>query len=227
MGRWGIHSFAGCEIPSAGFCREAAGSQGSAEVPEAHDEALWPAGFDRHGQASVIPGGVAGDRQRGSPRDQTTARQPGRKLAPADPRTRTDDGQIQGRRDRVKIRRRPRLDRQPLQPPAPSRPPRHFQARPNRRPGRVASTSSLKALDCRFYKSCPVSPTMPVHEVPDLFGDVERCALTSDPATVHDDIVATKGVDPVIDVGEIADTAGRHDSPRRWCVCGWEWSCIS
>ena len=40
-------------------------------------------GFDRHGQATVIPGGDEGARQRRLPRDQALAEQPGRKLTSA------------------------------------------------------------------------------------------------------------------------------------------------
>ena len=68
---------------------------------------------------------------------------------------------FEGRKDPATIRLRPRLDPQPLQPRTPSRPPRHSQTRPSRRPGRVASTCSLRVLDCRFYSSAPVSLTMP------------------------------------------------------------------
>ena len=139
------------------FCDETAGPQGSADGSQARVETLWPAGFDRHGQASVIPSGGAGDRQRDSPRDLRLARQPGRKLAPAVPETGMDDGQIQGRQNLTEICRRPRLDPQPLQPPAPSQPPPYFQTGPSRRPGRVASTRSLRAFDCSSYRSNPVS----------------------------------------------------------------------
>ena len=59
------------------------------------------------------------------------------------------------------IRRHPRLDPQPLQPRTPSQPPRYFQTSPSRRLGRVASTRSLRPFDCRSYKACPVSLTMP------------------------------------------------------------------
>ena len=41
----------------------------------------------------------------------------------------------------------PCLDPQPLQPPTPSHPPRRFQTAPDRCPGRVAPTRSLRALD--------------------------------------------------------------------------------
>ena len=47
----------------------------------------------------------------------------------------------------------------------------HFQTRPSSRLGRVASTRSLRAFDCRSYSSYPVSLTMPC----DLFTDGECC----------------------------------------------------
>ncbi len=81
------------------------------------------AGLDRHGQASVIPGGVEGDRQRGSPRDQTMAHQSCREPAPAVQRTGSGNGLIQGRKDLAEIHRRSCLDPQPLQPRTPSQPP--------------------------------------------------------------------------------------------------------
>ena len=56
------------------------------------------------------------------------------------------------------------LDPQPFQPPPPSQSPRHFQTRPSRRPGRVASTCSLIVLDCRFFGSSLISLTMPHNE---------------------------------------------------------------
>ena len=59
------------------------------------------------------------------------------------------------------IHLRPCLDPQPFQPPTPSQSPRHFQTRPSRRPGRVASTCSLIVLDCRFFGSSLISLTMP------------------------------------------------------------------
>lgn len=43
------------EGDARGFRNETAGSQGCTDVSEARDEALWSAGFDRHGQASVRP----------------------------------------------------------------------------------------------------------------------------------------------------------------------------
>ena len=39
-----------------GFCHEAAGPPGGAEVSEAHDETLWPAVVDRHRPASILLG---------------------------------------------------------------------------------------------------------------------------------------------------------------------------
>ena len=94
-------------------CHETAGSQGCAQVPEARHETLWPATVHRHGQASVISGGVEGDRQRGLSRDRALAQQSGRELAPAVQTTRTRNGQIQGRKDPAEIRCCPYLDPQP------------------------------------------------------------------------------------------------------------------
>ena len=47
------------------FCHKTAASQGYPQVSEARDEALWSAGYDRHGQASVVPADDPGDRQCG------------------------------------------------------------------------------------------------------------------------------------------------------------------
>ena len=76
-------------------------------------------------------------------------------------RQRGSDGQVQRHQDPAEIRRRPRLDPQSFQPGTPSQPPRYFQTRPSRRLGRVASTCSLRGLDCRFFRPNPVSLTMP------------------------------------------------------------------
>ena len=67
--------------------------------------------------------------------------------------------------DLAEIHLRPCLDPQPCQPPTPSQSPRHFQTRPSRRPGRVASTCSLIVLDCRFFGSSLISLTMPTAEL--------------------------------------------------------------
>ena len=75
------------------------------------------------------------------------------------------DGAVQRHQDPAEIRLRPRLDPQPFQPRPPSQPPRYFQTRPSRRLGRVASTRSLRAFDCRSYSSYPVSLTMPSQRV--------------------------------------------------------------
>ena len=80
------------------------------------DEALWPTGFDRHGQVSLIPGCDEDDRQRESPRNQALAQQPGRKLTSAVQTARTGNGQIQGPEDPAEIRLCACLDPQPLQP---------------------------------------------------------------------------------------------------------------
>ena len=66
-----------------------------AQVPEACHETLWPAGLDRHGPASVIPGGVEGDRQRGLSEDRALAQQPGRNLTSTLSATRTRNGKVQ------------------------------------------------------------------------------------------------------------------------------------
>ena len=71
------------------------------------------------------------------------------------------NGSVQRHQDPAEIHLRPCLDPQPFQPPTPSQSPRHFQTRPSRRPGRVASTCSLIVLDCRFFGSSLISLTMP------------------------------------------------------------------
>ena len=71
------------------------------------------------------------------------------------------NGSVQRHQDPAEIHLRPCLDPQPFQPPAPSQSPRHFQTKPSRRPGRVASTCSLIVLDCRFFGSSLISLTMP------------------------------------------------------------------
>ena len=68
---------------------------------------------------------------------------------------------FRGHRDPAEIRLRPRLDPQPFQPRPSSQPPRYFQTRPSRRLGRVASTCSLRGLDCRFFRPDPVTLTTP------------------------------------------------------------------
>ena len=74
------------------------------------------------------------------------------------------NGSVQRHQDPADIHLRPCLDPQPFQPPTPSQSPRHFQTRPSRRPGRVASTCSLIVLDCRFFGSSLISLTMPAHQ---------------------------------------------------------------
>ena len=51
------------EVLESSFCNETAGSQGRTQVSETRHEALWRTGFDRHGQAPVLPGCDEGDRQ--------------------------------------------------------------------------------------------------------------------------------------------------------------------
>ena len=98
---------------------------------------------------------------------------------PAVPTTGRGTGQFQGCKDPAGIRRRPRLDPQPLQPPTPSQPPRYFQTSPNRRLGRVASTRSLRPFDCGSYKSCPVGLTMPSSVLPTRMLKVMRAKSSS------------------------------------------------
>ena len=65
--------------------------------------ALWPASFDRHGRASVLPGCDDCDRQCGRPDLRSLAQQPGRELAPAVPTTGSGNGQFQERKDPAEI----------------------------------------------------------------------------------------------------------------------------
>ena len=123
----------------------------------------------RHGRpASIVTDGLPSYRaamtvigNAATPDLRSLAQQPGREFAPAVPTTGSGNGQFQGRKDPAEICFRPCLDPQPLQPRTPSQPPRHLQAEPLGRPGRMASTCSLRPFDCRFYKSCPVNLTMP------------------------------------------------------------------
>ena len=71
-------------------------------------------------------------------------------------------GSGQSHQDPADIHLRPGLDPHPCQPPTPSQSPRHFQTRPSRRPGRVASTCRLIVLDGRFFGSSLIRLTMPV-----------------------------------------------------------------
>ena len=102
------------------------------------------------------------DRQCGRPDLRSLAQQPGREPAPAVQTTGCANGQFQGRKDPAEICFRPCLDPQQLQPRTPSQPPCNFQTGPDRRLARVASIGSLRPLDCRFYRSCPVGLTMPL-----------------------------------------------------------------
>ena len=94
-------------------------------------------------------------------RDQALAQQPGGKLTSTLSKAGRGNGSVQRHQDPAEIHLRPCLDPQPFQPPTPSQSPRHFQTRPSRRPGRVASTCSLIVLDCRFFGSSLISLTMP------------------------------------------------------------------
>ena len=77
--------------------------RGCTQVFETRDEALWPAGVDRHGRASVLPGCDDCDRQCGRPDLRSLAQQPGRELAPAVPTTGSGNGQFQERKDPAEI----------------------------------------------------------------------------------------------------------------------------
>jgi len=88
-----------------GFRDETPGSQGCTDVFEAHDEALRSAGFDRHGQASVIPRSDECDRQCGRPDLRSLPQQPGGKFTPAVQTTGRGNGEIPGRQDHAEIRR--------------------------------------------------------------------------------------------------------------------------
>ncbi len=61
--------------------------------------------------------------------------------------------------------RRPGLDPHLLQPPTPAQSPRQFHTRPSRRPGRVASTCSLRVLECRCFGASLISLTMPWSDI--------------------------------------------------------------
>ena len=88
------------------------------------------------------------------------------------PRTRTSrfegekgrwrgSGTSRGDPDPAKVYRCPCLDPQPLQPPTPSHPPRHFQTTPSRRFVPVEPTASLTVLKKRFRRIKSVSLTVP------------------------------------------------------------------
>ena len=70
------------------------------------------------------------------------------------------DGAVQGHQDPAKVYRCPCLDPQPLQPPTPSHPPRHFQTTPSRRFVPVEPTTSLTVLKKRFRRIESVSLTV-------------------------------------------------------------------
>ena len=79
--------------------------------------------------------------------------------------SRRSDGQVQGRQGPAEIYRRSLLDPQSFQPGTSSLQPGELQTPSLRRLGRVASTCSLRALDCWFYWSDQVSLTMPTRGV--------------------------------------------------------------
>ena len=89
----------------------------------------------------------------------------------------------QRHQDPAEIHLRLCLDPHLFQPPPPAQSPRHFQTRPSRRPGRGASTCSLRVLDCRFFGSSLMSLTMPSHgpdgSIPDWAARPLTCQATS------------------------------------------------
>ena len=71
------------------------------------------------------------------------------------------DGQIQGHQDPTEIRLRSRLDSQPFQSLPSPKPPRHLQAEPICRSGRMASASGLTAPMPRTFETDSISLTRP------------------------------------------------------------------
>ena len=105
------------------FAGVAPGLQSCAEVPEANDEMLRPAGIDRDRPASFIRCGDESHWGRRSSGMRTMAQQSSREFPPAIPAKGRRDGQVQGYKDPAEIRRRSCLDPQPLQPGPPPKPP--------------------------------------------------------------------------------------------------------
>ena len=92
---------------------------------------------------------------------RSVAQQSSRKLTPTVPPTSRSDGQVHRHQDSPEVCCRPRLHPQSLQPGTSSLQSRNLQTQSLRRFGRVASTCSLRDLDCWFYCSEQVSLTMP------------------------------------------------------------------
>jgi len=76
------------------ICHETPGSQGCAKIPEAYDEALWPAWTDRDGPSSVLPGRDEIHRNRDASGMRSLAQQPGRKFTSAIPPARRSNDTI-------------------------------------------------------------------------------------------------------------------------------------
>ena len=136
-----------------GLCNETAGSPGSVEVSEAHDEALWPAVVNRYRPASVVFGCDEGAGKSRTAGMRTLAKQQGRKLASAVSKAGGGDGAVQRHQDSAEIHRCARFAPQSLQPPTPPQQSGHFQTSPGRRHGRVAPGRSLIVRDCGFDRS--------------------------------------------------------------------------
>jgi hypothetical protein len=83
-----------------GFRDEAPGSQGCAEIPEAHDEALRPTAIDCDRPASVLQVGDENNLQCCQSVVRSVAQQSRRKFPAAVPTTRRGDAEVQGRKDR-------------------------------------------------------------------------------------------------------------------------------
>lgn len=125
------------------YCHKAARSQGSAEVSEAYDEAIWRAIFDRAGPASAISGSNESHRCIRSPGMRSMAQQPNRKFKPAVSLTRGRDDAVQRHQDPPEVCRCSRFDPQTRH----SRPknflPRLFQAELLRRSDRVVGNRCM------------------------------------------------------------------------------------
>jgi putative transposase len=97
------------------FFHKASRPQGSIEILQEIDEALRSNRKDRHRQAALLRRRDEGNRERGPAVHRTLAEQPSREFTPAIPTTRTRDVPLPAHAKFADIRRRPRLDPQPLQ----------------------------------------------------------------------------------------------------------------
>ena len=141
-------------------CDETAGSSGSAEVSQAHDETLWRALVNRYRSASIVSCRDEGARQCRKAGLRSLAEQPGREFSSPVSKAGRGDGAVPGHQDPTEVCRCPCIDSQPLQPSTPSQSPRHFQTTPSHCIGRVASVGSLQFFYRRFSRSSPVALTL-------------------------------------------------------------------